>query len=116
MKEFLTLIQQKDYQGAYKLWGCTPETPCKYYPPEKFAEDWGPDGTYSNAGAPRILNVDACGGGDSPGVVFDLKFPKAEEVGLWIDSNTNVISFSPWARCPGPHLYLWEFLRSRFSS
>jgi hypothetical protein len=44
VKQFLSLLKQQNYQDAYKLWGCTQETPCKYYPPEKFNEDWGPSG------------------------------------------------------------------------
>jgi len=116
IKKFITLLQQKDYQGAYQLWGCTPQTPCKYYSPERFTEDWGPDGIYGSAAGARIQTVDACGSGDMKGVVFDIVFPKAAETGLWVDSDTNIISFAPWVRCPGPHLHLWEFLKSRFSS
>jgi limonene-1,2-epoxide hydrolase len=110
VKQFLTLLQQKDYQAAYKLWGCTPETPCKYYPPEQFNEDWGPSSPFANAAAAKIIHVDACGAG----VVFNVTAADAGGVGLWVERDTNVISFAPWQRCPGRHLQLWEFLKSRF--
>ena len=42
VNRFLTLLKQQNYQEAYRMWGCTPETPCEFYPPEKFTEDWGP--------------------------------------------------------------------------
>jgi hypothetical protein len=111
IQKFLTLLQQKDYQDAYKMWGCTPDSPCKYYGPDKFTEDWGPESPAANAAALKVVNVDACGAG----VVFDVSVPNSDGVGLWVERDTNVISFAPWKRCPGRHLHLWEFLKSRFS-
>jgi hypothetical protein len=109
VKQFFHLLEQKDYQDAYKMWGCTQDTPCKYYPPDKFTEDWGPSSPFANVSAAKIIHVDACG----TGVVFNLRVPNSEDVGLWVQRDTNTISFAPWARCPGPHLQVWEFLRSR---
>lgn len=110
MEHFFTLLKQQDYQGAYKLWGCTQDTPCKYYPPEKFTQDWGPSSPFANPAAAKIAHIDACGGG----VVFDLEAPNTDPVGLWVERDTNVISFAPWPRCPGRHLQVWEFLKSHF--
>lgn len=107
VKQFFTLLQQKDYQGAYKLWGCSPETPCRYYPPEKFTEDWGPSSAY--AGSVKIAHVDACGGG----VVFNIQSPPAPDVGLYVERGASTISFAPWPRCPGPH-WRWDSLKSVF--
>jgi hypothetical protein len=90
------------------MWGCTQDTPCKYYPPEKFNEDWGPGSPFAK-GPTKITDVDACG----TGVVFHLEIPNAEDVGLWVQRDTNVISFAPWPRCPGPHLQVWKFLKSK---
>ena len=102
VKAFLTRLEQRDYQGAYKMW-CTQDTPCKYYPPEKFNEDWGPSSPFADTAAVKIIHEDSCGAG----VVFNLVTPK-ENVGLWVDDDTKVISFAPWPRCPGPHLR-WDF-------
>ena len=110
VKQFFTLLQQKDYQDAYKLWGCTQDNPCKYYPAEKFTEDWGPSSPFAAVAVAKIANVEACGGG----VVFNIEGPAAQNIGLWVERDTNVISFAPWTRCPGRHLQLWEFLKSRF--
>lgn len=111
VKQFVTLLKGSNYQEAYKLWGCSQDTPCKYYPPEKFNEDWGPSGQYKDAGDAKILNVDVCGSG----VVFGMKTPTADPFGLWVESSTNVLGFAPngWVRCPGPHLQLWEFIKSK---
>ncbi len=110
VKQFFALLQQKDYQGAYKLWGCTPDTPCKYYPPEKFTEDWGPSSPFSDPSAIKIAHEDTCG----DGVVFNIESPKAQPIGLYVERDKNVVSFAPLPRCPGRHLQIWEFLKSRF--
>ena len=111
VKQFLDDLQQQRYQEAYKLWGCTPDTPCKYYPPDKFTEDWGPSSHYANAAAFKVDHVDFC----DDGVVFDLTYPKSDDVGLWVQRSTNVLGFAPWPRCPGRHLHLREFFKSLFN-
>lgn len=108
MKEFITDLKQQKYQDAYKLWGAN-----KYYPPERFIEDWGPSGEYKDAGNAKIDNIDVCGSG----VIFTMDIPKKEPIGLWVERSNDVIGFAPngWVRCPGPHLQLWEFIKSHFS-
>ena len=111
IKSFLAALEQKDYHGAYLIWGCTPEDPCKYYPPEKFIEDFGPTGEFAKIVNAKIENVDSCG----EGVVFRFSMRIGDGGALWVQRDTNAISFAPWPRCPGRHLHLWEFLKSRFS-
>ena len=111
VKKFLGDLQQHNYQDAYAMWGCTQETPCKYYPPDKFTEDWGPSSRYANAAAFKIDHVDFC----DDGVVFDMTYPNSDDLGLWVQRSTNVLSFAPWSRCPGRHLHLREFFKSLFS-
>lgn len=112
MNQFLSLLKQGNYQDAYKLWGCTQETPCKYYPPERFNEDWGPAGQYKDAGSAKITNEDVCGSG----VIFTMDIPKIPPFGLWVESSDDVLGFAPngWSRCPGAHLHLVEYLKSLF--
>jgi hypothetical protein len=110
VSQFMEELQHQQYQDAYKLWGC-PEN-CKYYPPDKFLEDWGPASPYAKSSAFKIEHVDFC----DEGVVFDLSYPNAaEDIGLWVNRSTNIISFNPTARCPGRHLQIRSFLRSLFS-
>jgi hypothetical protein len=113
IKQFFSLLKEQKYQDAYKLWGCTQETPCKYYPPDRFTEDWGPSGQYKDAASAKISNEDVCGSG----VIFTVEIPKIEPFGLWVETSNNVLGFAPngWARCPGAHLHLWEFLKAHFS-
>jgi hypothetical protein len=108
LDHFITLLKQQKYQEAYQLW-LTPET-AKFYPPEKFAEDWGASGIYKNPSALQIREEDSCG----DGVVFQIAYPGADDFGLWIDRNKKFISFYGWPRCPGRHLQIWRFIKSRF--
>jgi hypothetical protein len=106
---FLNTLRAHDYGQAYKIWGCT--SPCKDYPMDKFMEDWGPAGVYKTAPEGKFPIVDVCG----EGVVLTLQMPNADPVGLWVDRKNHTMSFAPWPRCPGRHLHLWEFIKSKFS-
>lgn len=108
MKQFIALLKLQKYQEAYKLFGEN-----KYYPPEKFIEDWGPTGEFKDAGDAKIENEDVCGSG----VLFTLAIPRKDPLGMWVESSTKVVGFAPngWARCPGKHWQIWEYLKSRFS-
>lgn len=110
VKQFFSLLEQKKYQDAYAMWGCTPDHPCKYYSPEAFNEDWGPSSPFADVAAIKIEHEDNCGSG----VVFDLESPKANPVGLFVDKNNEMLSFAPGPRCPGRHLQILEFLKSHF--
>jgi hypothetical protein len=111
VKQFLDDLRRQQYQEAYRLWGCTQDAPCKYYPPEEFTQDWGPSSRYANAAALKVEHVDFC----NDGVVFNLTYPNTENIGLWVQRSNNAISFAPWPRCPGRHLQLGEFFHSLFS-
>jgi hypothetical protein len=108
---FLSLLKEKRYQEAYAMWGCTQDNPCKYWGPERFNEEWGPASPYADVAAIKIAHEDPCGNG----VVFDIETPKAPPQGLFVNSETNTLSYALAARCPGRHLQIWEFLKSHFS-
>ena len=111
VKQFLSALERQDFQGGYKLWGCTQDTPCPGYPPNKFTADWGPSTPYSRASEAKIDTVDFC----DNGVVVSILFPSAEPVSLWVDRASDHLSFAPWKRCPGRHLQVRQFLKSLFS-
>lgn len=111
VKQFIALLQEKKYQDAYAMWGCTPEHPCKYYSPEQFTQEWGPSSPYSNPLAIKFGHEDNCGNG----VVFEILEPKSEPPqGLFVNKENNTVSYAQASRCPGRHLQIWEFLKSRF--
>ena len=110
MNQFLQDLDHKEYKDAYTLW--CPEN-CKLYPPNEFLKDWGPDSKAAKSAEFKIQHVDYCG----DGVVFDLSYPDTEDIGLWVNRATNIISFyaADTPRCRGPHLQIGAFLKSLFS-
>lgn len=112
VNRFFDALKAGNHQEAYRIWGCTPESPCRDYAFEKFMEDWGPGGAYGKADAARITTVDSCGAG----VVMTIHYPQTEPFGIWVDRQTHTLGFAPWHRCPGRHLNLrgfWENLTNR---
>jgi len=116
-KRFFSALESKDYQSAYAMWGCTDQTPCRDYKFDKFLEDWGPKSPYANASEISTTLAEPCGNS----VWITIKTPKTEELGLSVDPDTKVISFTPAARCPGTWRLrefparLWRYFRSSSS-
>jgi hypothetical protein len=111
IKTFLASLSKQDFQGAYRIWGCTPEDPCRYYTPDNFIEDWGPSSSRANGAAAKIDLIDYC---DSE-VVFDISFPGAPMVALSVERASEKMSFAAWDRCPGRHLQLGQFFHNLFA-
>jgi hypothetical protein len=111
LNQFLATLNRKDFQGAYRMFGCTPEQPCKYYDADQFNRDWGPDSPYSHTSAAKIDNVEYC----NDVVLFNVSFPNAEPLALTVDRTTNVVGFAAWERCPGRHWEFKRFFQSLFS-
>ena len=110
-KAFVNLLRARDYQGAYRMWGCTEAHPCPSYPFEKFLEDWGAGSAHADQATAQIGLSQSCGSG----VLIRLDYRGAEEpVSLWVERDTQVVSFAPWPECPGRHLHLGAWLRSLF--
>lgn len=110
-KSFVSLLQGHDDQGAYRLWGCSDTHPCPDYPFDKFLEDWGPKSPHADQSSAQIGLSQSCGSG----VVIRLDYKSSQEpVSLWVERGTKIISFAPYAECPGRHLHLGAWLRSLF--
>jgi hypothetical protein len=111
-KTFLGLLDARNYAAAYAMWGCTDTRPCPDYPFTKFQDDWGPASAHAKEASAHIGLSQSCGSG----VLIRLDYKGAEEpVALWVERDSGVISFAPWAECPGRHLHLGAWLRSLFS-
>ena len=116
---FLELLRNKDYEGAYALWGCTPQQPCRDYPMNKFLEDWGPASPHANAAEARLERKQPCGTrvidlwihaiaskfttpstcSCDRGIIRTVVFPGGEQVDLWVERKDNLIGFAPWPIC-----------------
>ena len=113
LQRFFTTLENKDFQAAYRMW-CPTDSACKYNPFEMFQKDWGPSTPYSHGSAAKVDNIDFCG----EGVVFNVSYPNADPLVLWVERGSETISFAPsdWERCPGRHWQFRRFFKSLFSS
>jgi hypothetical protein len=110
-KTFLSLLDAHNYQGAYRMWGCTDTHPCPAYPFPKFMEDWGPKSEHASEATAHIGLSQTCGSG----VLIRLDYKGSEEpVPLWVERDSGTISFAPWPECPGRHLHFGAWLKSVF--
>jgi hypothetical protein len=111
-KTFLGLLSAQNYPAAYAMWGCTDLHPCPDYPFTKFQEDWGPKSEHSDAAVAHIGLSQSCG----TGVLIRLDYRATQEpVALWVERDTETVSFAPWPECPGRHLHFGAWLKSVFS-
>ena len=92
---FLGLVSQKQYEEAYRLWGCDPAQPCRDYNMEKFLEDWGPKSPYGNVAKARVRRTRSC----EEGVIQILEYAPGDEVYLYVDRQNRQISYSPFGYC-----------------
>ena len=111
LKSFVALLQKKDYQGAYRMWGCSETQPCPNYAFDKFMEDWGPGSSHSTGSSPSIGLSQSCG----TGVILRLDYKNAEPMAVWVERDSKIIGFAPWPECPGRHLRIGSWLRSLFN-
>lgn len=109
VSRFLTALEEKKFDEAYRMW-CTPQKPCRYYPLEKFQEDWAPNGHYGKLSELKFGSVDYC----QSGVVFEIEYPNEKPFGLWVERSSNLISFAPAERCPGRHLQFGALFEKLF--
>ncbi len=107
---FLQKLKAQDYQAAYATWGCTDATPCKYYPLEKFLEDWGPKSAQADAASAKVDDSEPCG----DGVIVTVAFGKGNPVALSVAKSTGAVGFAPWPECPGRHWRFKSFLQRIF--
>lgn len=103
VSEFLEHLRNKDYQAAYRLWGCAaPDSPCRDYTFDKFMEDWGPNSTHADPATVSIVRTRYCG----PGVIVTLRSGSGPELPIWYERKDATIGFAPWPDCvPQPKAY-----------
>jgi hypothetical protein len=109
---FLGHLRNGEYQDAYRMWGCTEDTPCRDYPYPKFYADWGPQSEHPSAQAAKLGIVQTCGNG----VVVQVIYPTGDPVPLFVRQDTGAIGFAPWPECPGRHFHFsnwWDSLWHR---
>ncbi len=95
ISRFLTLLGEKNYEDAYRLWGCDPAKPCRDYNFARFMEDWGPKSPHASVAAARVRRTRSC----DAGVIQIIEFKPGDEVLLYVDRQQRAIGFSPFEYC-----------------
>ena len=96
VKQFMSLLSGKNYKAAYALFGCTDAKPCRYYPFDKFMEDWGPASGHSGFDSARITRSRSCGSG----VLLTVDYGSNQQEKLWVERGDKSIGFPPVQGCP----------------
>ena len=96
VKQFMSLLAGKEYKAAYALFGCTDAKPCRYYPFDKFMEDWGPTSGHSGFDSARITRSRSCGSG----VLLTVDYGSNQQEKLWVERGDKSIGFPPVQGCP----------------
>jgi len=92
VSQFLSQLESASYDQAYERWGCSVETPCKFYPYDDFLEDWGPEspiGTVATYGLGRSYTQEG-------GVIIELTINGEKQQNLWVQKDTGAIGYFPY--------------------
>jgi hypothetical protein len=92
---FISHLRNKQYEQAYRTWGCTGSKPCRDYSFEKFLEDWGPQSAHADLSRMEVTRTRSC----SHGIIQTLRFGEKDEVLLWVDRSDLTLGFAPWPIC-----------------
>lgn len=97
VSRFISLLEEKNYAEAYRLWGCDAAQPCRDYSFEKFKEDWGEKGVYTRRQALKRGTKRSCEGG----IIQYIEYGETEDdvVHLYVDRAGRTLSFAPWPVC-----------------
>jgi hypothetical protein len=107
VKEFVQAVRRGDYQTAYRVWGCTPRSPCSGYDYDKFLGDWGSKGDAPDAKLVALTDSESC----NNGVLLTVAVNKERTEKLWVQKGNDSISFAPYPICP--HKNPWAIMLHR---
>ena len=97
VKRFFSLLESRDYQGAYQLWVRT-DSDRRGYPFTSFMQDWGPESEHRSVNDFHIARSRSCGSG----VILTVDFSGGKQEKLWVQRDDLTIGFSPLPGCPPP--------------
>ena len=96
VEAFTAALKRGDPQAAYRIWGCTQATPCSGYQYDKFIEDWGPGPNGPDPAVLRLTDSEEC----NNGVLLTLQVNAGRTEQLWLNKDSDAVSFAPYAICP----------------
>jgi hypothetical protein len=107
-KHFLSDVNSRNYEAAYRDWGCTSGHPCPNYDYNRFMEDWGPS---KKIGSPwKIASVDGC----RSFVTINVQAEGAELQSLAVQRNDHSVGFAPAPECQERQWHWKQFFQRIF--
>lgn len=101
IRSFLSALEEKRYEDAYRMWGCEKAKPCRDYSYASFMEDWGPHSANSTITRGRKLVTRHC----QSGIIRTDLLPNKEMVSLYVNRDDQIISYAPWGdSCTAPSI------------
>jgi hypothetical protein len=108
VKHFLAEVNAKDYQAAYRDWGCTDATPCPNYDFKRFLQDWGPDKKTSSPW--KVESVDGC----QMFVTVNVAAQGSDLQSLGVERGSKTLMYAPGPECQEAKWHWKEFFRRIF--
>jgi hypothetical protein len=108
VKHFLVQVNSRDYETAYRDWGCTTAHPCPNYDYSRFMEDWGP--SKKTASPWKIASVDGC----RTFVTVNVEAEGAELQSLAVQRNDHSLGFAPAPECQERKWHWKQFFQRIF--
>lgn len=108
VKRFLAEVNARNYQAAYRDWGCTSAHPCPNYDYNRFLEDWGPS---KKIGSPwKIASVDGC----KTFVTVNVQAEGSELQSLAVERDNDGLGFAPAPECQERQWHWKQFFQRLF--
>jgi hypothetical protein len=96
VKSFIAALKRKDTEGAYRIWGCTSSHPCPDYSYNQFLKDWGPGPNGPDLSVIGLSDSEECN--NAAMLTVQVNPTRVEQ--LWLDKDSDLISFAPFPICP----------------
>lgn len=101
IRSFLSALDDKRYEEAYRMWGCDVARPCRDYSYASFMEDWGPKSINGAVTRGNKLVTRHC----ESGIIRTDLLPNKDMVHLYVNRDDLLISFAPWGdSCNAPSI------------
>ena len=108
VNHFLTDVNDRDYQAAYRDWGCTARHPCPNYTYSRFLQDWGPT---QNVTPPwRVQSTDSC----KEFLTANVQAQGSELQSLAVMRSDHSLSFAPAPECQERQWHWKQFFQRLF--
>jgi hypothetical protein len=106
-KQFVGELNARQFDAAYRTWGCTDAQRCRDYDYRRFLDDWGPQ---KGNGDWKVKGVEGC----QTGAIVLVAAGSTEATPIWVENNASSLTVSPWSECQGKRWHFKQFFQHIF--